>query len=393
MVAKKKVHGEGSVFERKDDRGGFQGGWTDPDTKQRHTVYAKTEKECWQKLEAKKAEAKQRLAPGSNWTFERFIEWWLEAKGPKLSANTLYRVRHFMKKYGFPTWGKTKLINLTPEGFQNWVNAQRKLGKLKPSSIRQYFSYVHAPLEYAVKMRMLSFNPCQHVELPTTEEEEETAILIPAQAMQLVEQAPGIWGLVFLFGIGTAARRNEILAARWGDVNFATGEWEVKHNYAALPGETVEGKPKTKASQSTIMLPPFLLSKLIEHQHEQKKLRLKAGSDWENKDLIFCNDTGGFFHDYAFYYRFKQTLKKMGMTQEEIRKYKPHSLRHGTITWLLDDGQNPREVQCLARHSTLAMTTDRYGKHKMPGRHEKMMMRLDEIVKEQQEGEKRDKLG
>lgn len=388
MARKKKVH----VYRRKDGR--YSTGFTFEG--KRYAVYGKTEDECRLNLELKKREVEQKLAPGSNWTFERYIQWWLETKEPNLSANTLYRIRHFMKKYGFPAFGKFKICNLAPEQLQNWVNTLKKRGKLKPSTIRQYFSYIHAPLEYAFKMRMLPYNPCQHVELPTAKGEEETAILTPAQAAELVEKAPGIWGLVFLFGIGTAARRNEILAARWGDIDFETGVWEVAHNFAVLPDGIVEGKPKTEGSIDTIALPPSLLSKLVkhrEHQREQRKARLKAGEDWENKDLIFCNDTGGFFHDYAFYYYFKQTLKKIGMPQEEIRKYKPHSLRHGTITWLLDDGQNPRDVQGLARHSTLAMTTDRYGKHKTPGRHEKMMMRLDEIIKEQEEDEKGDKLG
>jgi integrase len=382
-LARKKAH----VYRRKDGR--YSTGFTFE--RKRYTVYGQTEAECRLNLEEKKREVEQRLAPGSNWTFERYIEWWMEIKESKNSANTRYRVRHFMTKYGFPAFGKIKLCKLTPELFQNWITERIKDGKLKYSTIRQYFSYVHGPLEYARKMRMIASNPCEYVELPTGEEGEETAILTPAQAMQLVETAPGIWGLIFLFGIGTAARRNEILACRWSDINLQTGEWKVAHNYAMLPGEIVEGKPKTKSSMSTITLPIFLLAKLLEHQREQMKAKLLAGTDWEKRDLIFCNERGGFFHDYAFYYRFKQTLKKMGFSSEEIRKYKPHSLRHSVITWLLDDGQNPQEVQRLARHSTLAMTTDRYGRHKMPGRHAQMMGRLNEIV---QEGdEKQDKLG
>lgn len=381
--SKKGLYGDGTVFRRSDGR--LVGEFTGSDG-QRRTVYGKTEKICWDKIAKKRAEIEQGLQPVTSWTFERFIEWWLETKGHNLSANTRYRFQHFMKQYGFPEWGKTKLSKLTPERFQNWVNKKRKEGKLKVSSIRQYFSYVHGPLEYAYKMRMIPFNPCEFVELPDKEEEEETAILTPEQAMELVEKASGIWGLVFLFGIGTAARESEILACRWSDIDFDAGEWAVTHNLASLPGEIVEGKPKTKSSMTTIMLPAFLLKKLLEHwecQREQRKARLKAGAEWKNLDLIFCTEEGDFFKSWQFYYFFKATLKKMSLPKELIDRLKPHSLRHSTITWLLDDGQNPRDVQSLARHATLSMTTDRYGKHKMPGSHEKMMMRLDEIVKEQ----------
>lgn len=389
---KKGLYGDGTVFRRGDGR--LCGEFTGSDGS-RYTVYGKTEGVCWQKIAKKRAEVESGLQPARNWTFEQYIGWWLETKGDNLSANTRYRFNHFMSTYGFPEWGKTKLGKLTPERFQNWLNKQRREGKLKASSIRQYFSYVHGPLAYAYKMRMIPFNPCEFVELPAKEEEEETAILSPDQARELVEKAPGIWGLVFLFGMGTAARESEILAARWGDIDFATGEWKVTHNIAALPGKIVEGKPKTKSSQATIALPPLLLTKLLAHQEEQReqrKERLKAGQEWKNLDLIFCTETGNFYKGWQAYYFFKATCRKIGLPDELVERLKFHSLRHGTITWLLDAGENPRDVQGLARHSTLAMT-DHYGKHKTAGRQEQMMGRLDEIIRGQEEPKNEENLG
>lgn len=380
----KQAHGEGSVFQR-EGRKGWIGEFSV--NGKRYTVTGKTKPECWQNLRAKRTEIEQGLNL-TNWTFERYARWWLEMKKDSYAANTFYNIQLFLESDAIPEFGSKRLSRITHADVQNWLNKKVKDGRLKHSSIRKYLVHLHTIIQYAVKTRMIPFNPCQYAELPSREGKLEKPILTPEQAVQLIERAASVWKKVFTFAIGTAARRNEILAVRWTDINLQTGEWRVTHNFADLPDGLVEGPPKTESSIRTILLPPFVLEMLKEHQHEQKIARVKAGTDWENLDLIFCTETGGFISEDRPNIVFKAILKEIGITGRSFR-----SLRSSVGSWLYDDGILPQEVQRLLGHSTLAMTTDTYVQ-RMPGRAKKTMARLDEIVKEaSQDEEKRNNLG
>ncbi len=54
---------------------------------------------------------------------------------------------------------------------------------------------------------------------------------------------------LFLLELGTGMRRGEILALKWSDLNFITGELRINKQITALHGELLISEPKTKACQ------------------------------------------------------------------------------------------------------------------------------------------------
>ncbi len=71
---------------------------------------------------------------------------------------------------------------------------------------------------------------------------------------------------LFLLELGTGMRRREILALKWGDLNFTTGELRIERQVNVFNGEQVISVPKTKASIRTVILPPSLLQILLEYK-------------------------------------------------------------------------------------------------------------------------------
>ncbi len=71
---------------------------------------------------------------------------------------------------------------------------------------------------------------------------------------------------LFLLELGTGMRRGEILALKWSDLNFTTGELRIERQINVFNGEQIISEPKTKASIRTIILPPSLLQILSEYK-------------------------------------------------------------------------------------------------------------------------------
>ena len=57
-------------------------------------------------------------------------------------------------------------------------------------------------------------------------------------------------------------RRGEILALKWSDLNFKTGELHIERQVYIIRAEIIISTPKTKASVRTVILPPSLLKTL-----------------------------------------------------------------------------------------------------------------------------------
>ena len=57
-------------------------------------------------------------------------------------------------------------------------------------------------------------------------------------------------------------RRGEILALKWSDLNFATGELHIERQVYIIRAEVIISAPKTKASIRTVILPLSLLKAL-----------------------------------------------------------------------------------------------------------------------------------
>ncbi len=68
-------------------------------------------------------------------------------------------------------------------------------------------------------------------------------------------------------------RRGEILALKWSDLNFKTGELRIERQVNVIHGEPIISEPKTKSSIRTAILSSSLLKILSEY-------RKNINSEW-----------------------------------------------------------------------------------------------------------------
>jgi integrase len=106
---------------------------------------------------------------------------------------------------------------------------------------------------------------------------------------------------------------------------------------------------------------PEAVAALRAHRARQLEERLVVGAAWENRDLVFCTETGAPLNGISILrYSFYPLLKHAG-----IPKVRFHDLRHTTATLLLREGVHPKIVAELLGHASISITLDTYS-HVLP---------------------------
>jgi len=193
---------------------------------------------------------------------------------------------------------------------------------------------------------------------------------------------------VFYTAVFTGTRRGELLALKWGDIDWNAGKIHVRRSLYKGAFQT----PKSKYSIGAIDLGPRLAEVLKVHRAKQNETRLKIGkvSDkkpgrlhlvnpepkiWIDNDLVFCRDDGQPYDPDNFYHReFRPVLKRAGLRQIGI-----HGLRHTFASILIAAGHHPKYIQNQMRHASINITMDLYG-HLMPEVHKGAAEKSERLV-------------
>jgi integrase len=176
-----------------------------------------------------------------------------------------------------------------------------------------------------------------------------------------------------LLALATGARRGEILALRWQDLNLDAGTVTIRRslsetrNGLAFKG-TKSDKPRL------ITLPAFAVAPLKQYRHDQHERRLLLGKSYQNNDLVVCTWDGRPWAPNLVTGAFGDLTKKL-----ELEGVHFHTLRHTHISQLLMQGVPLKVASARAGHATVGITADIYG-HLLPGADEQAAQQLDTFL-------------
>jgi integrase len=376
MSNSRRAQGSGSVYLRKDGR------WAAAavvDGK-RITRYGKTKKEAWDNLQTHLRDLEQgKVTTGPKQTVAEYLTHWLEDLHKLEIRTRSYGTQKYkMQKYIIPAIGHIELSKLTREHVQAFVSGMVGDG-YAPNTVRSVHSILHAALADAVLHETLNRNVSENVTLPRIGEA-ETQVLTSEECERLIAAARDhrLWFFIVL-AIATGARRGELLALRWSDVDLEAGTIFIHRSVGRtyfIKGY-IENEQKTRAGRRKPHLPQFVLDLIDEQKKRIDEMRVKAGSKWEEHDLVFPNRHGRYYHQSAINEEFSSLLEKAGLPHVRI-----HDLRHSAATLLLASGVNVKVVQELLGHSNISTTLGKYG-HVMPSMQKEVTRTMDSIFGEQ----------
>ena len=374
----RRQHNEGSVFQRKDGRWVASIRLENGKKKQR---YFKTEKEAQLALRKMLHEQEQGTLPtGPNQTLKVYLEHWLEQvhklSTVRISTYEMYRI--VIYKHIIPLLGHIQLQKLTPQQVQVFYTKKLDEG-LSSKRVRGFHAVLHSALQNAVKWNLVGRNVCDLV-TPPIPQRHEIQPLTPEQAQRLLQVArERKLETLLTVAVATGMRRGELLGLHWHDIDFNEGCLYVRRTVGRI-GKfgVVVSEPKTRRSRRKIVLPGFVVDALKQHQEGQQAVREKAGTQWREKDIVFCNMYGDYLSTTNLQIAFKGLLQRA-----ELPNIRFHDLRHSAASFLAKLNVHPKVVQEILGHSTIAMTLDIYS-HLFPSTHQEAMSRLDDLFREKE---------
>jgi integrase len=227
-------------------------------------------------------------------------------------------------------------------------------------------------LGHAVEWGYLSANPAERVRRPRMERNHDDMRVLDAdQVRRLLEKAPPEARTLLLCAVTTGMRRGELLALKWGDV-----DWDGRRIWVrrSVDAEGRFQQPKTRASVRAIALTPTLVSAL--------RLCRMASSFKGEDDLIFPSERGtpldgrNMVRQY-----FEPALRKAGLPRMRF-----HDLRHTYASLLIAQGAHPKLISEQLGHASIQITLDRYG-HLMDQSYGDASDRLEEALFAEATGE------
>ena len=160
----------------------------------------------------------------------------------------------------------------------------------------------------------------------------------------------------WLVGLALGLRQGESLGLWWDDIDLNAGLLRVRRALQRQRGGgLVFTDPKTQRSKRTLPLPAPLLTALRDHQQEQAKEQITAGSLWRGSLCVFTTPVGTPVDPRNDYREFKKLLARAGLPPVRL-----HDLRHTAASLLLAQGVPARVVMEILGHSAIALTMNTY---------------------------------
>jgi integrase len=180
---------------------------------------------------------------------------------------------------------------------------------------------------------------------------------------------------LFLAAVLTGARQGELLGLTWKALDLMLGAMAIQQTFYRVGKEQVFKQPKTDNSSRSINLPPILVEELRQVRRDQDERRRHFGPQYEDHDLVFCQENGKPLHGRNLTRRdLKQILKRA-----KLPGIRFHDLRHGRATLGLKNGEHPKIVSEILGHSSVAFTMQTYS-HVLPGMQAEAARKLEESL-------------
>ncbi len=378
MARKRRGRGEGSIHFNEDKKlwiGQISLGHDSEGKRIRESVFGKTKKE----VQAQLLELQRDALTGppvrlEKLTLAQHFEDWLRVKKVNVRESTYTNYATLCKTHIEPVLGAMLLVSLN----YRQINAfyEHLDGKGLSKRTVAYVAYLlRTALDDAVKKGLIRQNPSRLAASRTYKTEEarcltqnETRAFLKAAGGERLEDA-------FVLALHTGLRPGEWLGLTWDCVDFENKKITVTQSLNEIKGHMKLGDVKTAAGRRTITLSETTVKALRRQDIRQKKMKLKAGQNWNNElNLVFTNSTGGPLRRTTIARRdFKRILRRAGLEGQGITL---HSLRHTHASILIFQGADIKVISHRLGHENIVITLQTYG-HLLPGHDERAAAKMD----------------
>jgi integrase len=234
----------------------------------------------------------------------------------------------------------------------------KRRAHLSPKTVREIASVLSVALNEAFRLDKILVNPLLKVRLPKVQRTEAKA-LAPEQMQRLYDACRDDWTFTFIeTALATGARRGELLALEWTDIDWLTANVMVSKSIEQTAAGLRVKRPKNGKVRK-FRIGPRAIAALRFRQEQQAEPRRLLGSDYKG-NLIFCEPDGSMLWPDLVSQTIVRRLHKAGIKDASL-----HTLRHTLASHLLANHVPLPVVSARLGHADVNITARIYS-HMLP---------------------------
>ena len=254
-----------------------------------------------------------------------------------------------------------------------WRTKSKRRDHLSSRTIRHVGGVLSVALNKAFRLGFINANPMQRVELPSLPACDVRS-LTPEEIQKLREACRGDWTFVLVeVALAIGARRGELLALQWRDVDWTTGVLTISKSLEQTAAGVRIKRPKNDKTRQC-RLPHSALTAMRFLCDQQRAHRRTFGADYQDRDLIFAEPNGDYLQPDLISQVIIRRMKLAGIPDASL-----HTLRHTHASNLLSRGVPLPAVSARLGHSD-AHTTARVYSHALPADDQRAADVWDSII-------------
>ena len=279
-----------------------------------------------------------------------------------------------------PIIGKEKLNKITPLMLDN-MYGQLKTGvtnrTLGYHSMYAFYKLMNVMFNQAIKWEILDKNPNLKATKPKKEKKERRYYDLEqvSNLLSCLENENIKYKTLITLALDSGARRSEICALRWNDIDFSTNMLKIDNSLKVVKGVLDERETKTLSSKREIMLSNATMEVLREYKEWQDNYIKEMGKKWKGTDRVFTSKEGKYMHPDTCDKIMTKIVKKYNLPPITF-----HGLRHTSASILIHKGINPKAVSQRLGHSSTDVTMEIYS-HTFDITKKESANAFDEILK------------
>jgi integrase len=341
---------------------------TDPDTGQRRQV-TRTVKgsrtQAQRELRALVAFANVGPSVGARTTLSELLDRWFAANQTDWAMTTVRSTRSIVDRQLKPKIGHVLVRELSTALIDEFYSTLRvdgavEGGPLSRGSVQRIHGVLHRALAQAMRWEWIWSNPAASASPPRMEPAEMRPPT-PEEVDRLLEHVRANQPLLHLFLIlaaTTGARRGQLLALRWADVDFEHRSLAFQRAWVEGPNGPTLAPTKTRRSHR-VALDSYTQQLLAERRDQISTSRTSDADD----AFVFSNRPLG-----------ERPWNPNWVTKQFIRQrraagiphFRLHDLRHFMATQMLGSGVAVPVVSARLAHARASTTLNVYA-HAIPG--------------------------
>jgi integrase len=294
-------------------------------------------------------------------TVAELLARWQDLRAAEWSPTTTNEHAGTVRRWITPYIGDVSVVDLRRARIEEFYakvarTGSKDGGPLSATSVRKIHTVLHAGLEDAVALELIAGNPSTKARRPKVTKHDARVPSL-TEIRRAIDLADPDMATLIRVAIATGARRGELVALRWSDVDEDNATLHVQRSIVKLPGRPFEEKRTKTGAAAVLAIDAGTVEVLRAHRRRRQEQWLQLGrgrvrqSDW----LWFDTDLRSPMPPDRVTYRWRVLADRAGLDGVRL-----HDLRHAAATHMVAAGIDIRTVAGRLRHASPAMTLDVY---------------------------------